>query len=76
LTHLFFIVDKYRPNISHGRLVWLFLRFKSYFKTKLKSRALRKKLKLFGYFIIFSFAAIFKLKVVWQNIVQNFESNR
>jgi len=30
---------------------------------------------LFGYFIIFSFTIIFKLKVVWKNIVQNFESN-
>jgi len=28
---------------------------------------------LFGFFIFFSFKVIFKLKVVWQNIVQNFK---
>jgi len=28
---------------------------------------------LFGFFIFFSFKTIFNLKVVWENIVQNFD---
>jgi len=28
---------------------------------------------MFGFFIIFSFKAIFKLKIIWQHIIQNFE---
>jgi len=34
-----------------------------------------KEVQSFGYFIIFSFTTILKLKFVWQNILQSIESN-